>query len=234
MNSIADLDYSELARSMIKRLNKLIKKYSVLICLATSVILIFIASLFYPGGSLPDKDSIGFNWSKNFLSNLFATKAMNGSANPGWIWAVVGMAFHSLGYGIFFIHMSKRITPKPWSTILKTIGAANLVFIFLIATPLHDLGTISIVLTLVGLFIITVYILKSKLYLLKIFSIVCLSTYYLFFFTYSFGYLDMSIIMQKVYITASMLLAIVLEYGTSDDDFKQIKWGKQHAIASKP
>jgi hypothetical protein len=86
----------------------MIKKYSVLICLVTSAILIVIATLGYPGDSLLDKNSIGFSWSKNFLSNLFAPKAINGSENPGRIWAIIGMAFNSVGYGIFFINMSKR------------------------------------------------------------------------------------------------------------------------------
>lgn len=173
----------------------MIKKYSVLICLVTSMILIVIATLLYPGGSLNDKNSIGFGWSKNFLSNLFATKAINGSENPGWIWALVGMAFHSVGYGLFFINMSKKISSKPWTNILKTIGIANLIFIFLIATPLHDLGTISIVLTLTGLFIITGFILKSKLLVLKFCCIICLLTYYCFFFVFGFGYPGLAVIM---------------------------------------
>ena len=205
----------------------MIKKYSVLICLVTSVILIVIATLGYPGGSLLDKNSIGFHWSKNFLSNLFATKAINGSENPGWIWAIIGMVFHSVGYGIFFIHMSKKISSRLWATILKYIGATNIIFIFLIATPLHDLGTISIILTLIGLFTITVFILKSKLHLLKFCCIICLLTYYCFFSLFGLGYLGLSVIMQKVYIITSMLLVLGLEYFTKYEDFIQIKPGGQ-------
>lgn len=44
-----------------------------------------IATLVYPGGSLLDKNSKGFDWSKNFISNLFATKAINGLENPARI-----------------------------------------------------------------------------------------------------------------------------------------------------
>ena len=201
----------------------MIKKYSVLICLVTSVILIVIATLVYPGGSLLDKNSIGFDWSKNFISNLFATKAINGSENPGWIWALIGMAFYSVGYGVFFINMSKKISSRQWATVLKMIGATNILFIFLIATPLHDLGTISIILTLIGLFTITVFILKSKLHLLKICCIICLLTYYCFFTVFGLGYLGWSVIMQKVYIISSMLVVLGLEYFTKPEDFKQIK-----------
>ena len=196
------------------------------------MILIVIASLLYPGGSLSDKNSIGFGWSKNFLSNLFATKGINGAENPGWIWALVGMAFHSVGYGLFFINMSKKISSKPWTNILKTIGIANLIFIFLIATPLHDLGTISIVLTLTGLFIITGFILKSKLLLLKFCCIICLLTYYYFFFVFGFGNLSSSVIMQKVYIVCSMLLVLALEYFTKHEDFKEITWRREKISAT--
>lgn len=202
---------------------QIIKKYSVLICLVISVILIVIASLIYPGGSLLDKNSIGFGWSKNFLSNLFEAKAINGSENPGRIWAIMGMAFHSVGYGIFFINMSKKIPSRQWANILKFIGVINIIFIFLIATPLHDLGTISIILTLIGLFMITVFILKSKLNLLKFCCIICLLTFYCFFFLFGFGYLGLAFIMQKVYNISAMLLVLGLEYFTKNEDFIQIK-----------
>lgn len=210
----------------------MIRKYSVLICMVASVLLLVIASLAYPGGSLADKNSIGFGWSKNFLSNLFAAKALNGSENPGWIWAVTGMAFHSVGYGIFFINMSKKISLRPWADIFKIIGAASMLFIFLIATPLHDLGTISIILTLIGLFIITVFILKSKLHLLKFCCIICLLTYYCFFFLFGFGYTEQAVIMQKVYIISSMLLVLGLEYFTRYEDFVQIKSVEQKTAAT--
>lgn len=206
---------------------QMVKKYSVLICLVISVILIVIAASLYPGGSLFDQNSIGFDWSKNFLSNLFGTKALNGSENPGRIWAIIGMAFHSIGYGIFFINMSKKISSRQWAKILKFIGAANIIFIFLIATPLHDLGTISIILTLIGLFTITVFVLKSKLHLLKFGCVICLLTFYCFFFLYGFGYLGLAVIMQKVYNSSSMLLVLGLEYFTKHEDFIQIKPGGQ-------
>jgi hypothetical protein len=199
----------------------MMKKYLVLICLVTSVIFIVIATLAYPGGSLFDKNAVGFNWSKNFLSNLFAAKAINGSENAGRIWAMIGMAFQSIGYGVFFIHMSKKIPLRRWASILKYIGFANIILIFLIATPLHDLGTASIILTLIGLFIITVFILRSKLHFLKVCCIICLLSYYCFFFFFGFGYLDLSMILQKVYTINSMLLVLGLEYFTKYEDFKK-------------
>lgn len=197
----------------------MIRKYAVLLCLVTSVILIVIATFFYPGGSVLAKDSIGFGWSKNFLSNLYATKALNGSDNTGWIWAISGMAFHSAGYGLFFIHMSKKIPSKQLGIVLKIIGFTNIIFIFLIATPLHDLGTISIGLTLAGLFIITIFIFRSKLHLLKFCCILCLLTYYCFFLVFGLGNMGLAVILQKVYIVSSMLLVLALEHFTVPEHF---------------
>lgn len=207
----------------------MIKKYSVLVSLVISVILIVIAVTVYPGGSVLDKNSVGFSWSKNFMSNLFATKSINGLDNPGRIWALIGMAFHSVAYGVFFINMSKKISLRQWANVLKFIGFTNLILIFLIATPLHDLGVISIILTLLGLFVITVLILKSKLLLLKFCCIICLLTYYCFFFAFGFGYMGLAVILQKVYLISSMLLVLVLEYFTNHSDFEQIKFGSRGA-----
>ncbi len=205
----------------------MIKRYLVFICMIISVLLIVIAAVSYPGGSLLDKNSVGFGWSKNFISNLFETKAINGSENPGRIWAIIGMAFQSVGYGVFFINMSKKFFFNAWGNVLKYIGFANILFIFLIATPYRDVGTISIVLTLFGLFIITFFVLKSKLHLLKFCCIICLLTYYCFFFLYGFSYLKLAFIMQKVYSISSILLVLGLEYFTKHDDFANIKSEKQ-------
>lgn len=211
----------------------MIKRYLVLICMIISVILIVIAALSYPGGSLLDENSVGFGWSKNFISNLFAAKAINGSENPGRIWAILGMAFQSVGYGVFFINMSKKISLSVWANVLKYIGFTNIFFVFLIATPYHDIGTISIVLTLFGLFVITFFILKSKLHLLKFCCIICLLTYYCFFFLYGFSYLRLAFIMQKVYSISSMLLVLGLEHFAKYEDFVHINAGEQKKATNR-
>ena len=108
----------------------MIKKYSVLIGVVFSLILMIIAISIYPGGSMFDKNSIGFDWTKNFISNLFETKALNGSENSSRIWACLGMNFLPFSYAIFFIHMSKRIPDKNAGIIIKYGGVANILCIF--------------------------------------------------------------------------------------------------------
>lgn len=205
-------------------IQQIIKKYSVLICVVISVILIGIAALVYPGGSLHDENSEGFDWSKNFISNLFATQAINGIENTSRIWAIIGMAFHSVGYGLFFINMSKKISTRHAATILILVGVANILFSFLIATPLHDIMvTISSTLSLIGLFYITVFIFKTKLHFFKFFCVICLLTFYYTLFLYGSGNWGLLAVMQKISFIGSMLLVLGLEYFTKREDFKQIK-----------
>ena len=211
----------------------MIKKYSVLICIVISVILMVIATLVYPGGSLLDKNSTRFQWSKNFISNLFAAKAVNGLENPSRIWALIGMAFHSIGYGIFFINTSKKIPQRHSANVLKYIGVSNILFSFLIVTPLHDIMvTISSTLFLIGLFYITVFSLKTKLHLLKFCCIICLLTFYYTLYLYGSGDWGLLAIMQKVSFISSMLLVLGLEYFTKFEDFKRIKQSTQRIQAT--
>ena len=210
------------------------KKYSVLIFMVISVILIVIATLVYPGGSLADKNSIGFEWSKNFISNLFAAKAINGLENSSRIWAIIGMAFHSVGYGIFFINTSKKIVARPATTILKLIGASLILFNFLIVTPLHDIMvTTTSTLFLMGLFYITVFILKTKLHLFKFACIICFLNFYYTLFLYGSGNWGLLAIMQKVTFICSMLLVLGIEYFTKPEDFNLIKPTSQKMQTNK-
>lgn len=206
----------------------MIKKYSVMICVVISVFFLIVASSVYPGGSLHDANSTGFDWSKNFISNLFGEKAINGLDNPSRIWAFIGMAFHSVGYGLFFIHSSKKMPSKHAANVLKYIGAANILFNFLIATSLHDLMIIiSSTLSLLGLFYLTVFILKTRLHLLKFTCIICLLIFYYTLYLYGTGNWGLLAIMQKVSFICSMLLILGIEYFTKLEDFISIKPDRQ-------
>src|SRR5262249_52271986 len=116
----------------------LMRKHSVLICVVISVMFLVTATVLYPGGSILDHNSVGFDWSRNFFSNLFLATALNGAANPSRIWALIGMAFNSIGYGLFFIHTSRKIPHKHTQVVLMSIGVVNMLFTFLVATRLHD------------------------------------------------------------------------------------------------
>ena len=200
------------------------RKYSVLLCVVISMLFLITATLLYPGGSILDKNSVGFNWSKNFFSNLFLAKALNGNENPSRVWALIGMVFNSIGYGLFFIHTSRKIPHKHTELVLKSVGIANMLFTFLIATPLHDIMvTVSSTLTMLGLFYITVFILRTKLHWLKFFCIVSLLIFYFTLYLYGAGDWGLLAVMQKVTFLCFMLLVLTIEYFTRGEDFQQKK-----------
>ncbi len=186
-----------------------------------------IAISIYPGGSMFDKNSVGFGWTKNFISNLFATKALNGSENPSRIWAYLGMIFLPLTYAIFFISMSKKISEKNAANILKYAGVLNILCTFLIVTPLHDLMlNISITLFWTCIVVITVFILKTRLHLFKFLCVVCLLIFYYSLYLWATNDWDLLPIMQKVNFINSTLLILGLEYFTKQEDFAHIKPGR--------
>ena len=200
------------------------QKYSVLISVIISVFFLVIATLLYPGGSILDKTSAGFDWSKNFFSDLFLVKALNGTDNPSRIWAIIGMVFNSIGYGLFFIHTSRKIPHKHTKLVLKSIGVVNMIFTFLIATPLHDIMvTLSSTLSMLGLFYITVFILKTKLHWLKYFCIGSLLIFYSTLYLYGFGRWGLLAVMQKVTFICFIFLILTIEYFTSGEDFQDTK-----------
>lgn len=209
-------------------MGQIIKNHAVLICIVISVSLIGIAAALYPGGSLVDMDSEGFDWTKNFITNLFQDNALNGKENPGRIWAIIGIAFHALGYGIFFINMSKKISNNHGAKVLKIVGVSNILFTFLIATPLHDIVvTISSTLSMLGVFYITVFTLKTRLHWIKIACILSMLIFYYTLFLYGLGDWGLLAIMQKVAIVLSVFLVLVLEYFTKQTDFSRISPGEQ-------
>lgn len=200
------------------------KKYWVLLCVILSVLFLGIAINLYPGGSIEDKNSVGFDWSTNFFSNLFLPIALNGSENPSRIWALIGMVFNSIGYGLFFIHTSRKIPHKHTKLVLLAVGLVNMLFTFLIATSLHDIMvTVSSTLTMIGLFYITIFILKTKIHWLKWLCIVSLLIFYFTLYLFGAGNWGLLAVMQKVTFLCFMLLVLTIEYFTKAEDFQKTK-----------
>ncbi|WP_333600883.1 hypothetical protein [Flavobacterium sp.] len=207
----------------------MLKKYSVLLGMCMSVLLLLIATMVYPGGSMFDKNSVGFEWSKNFISNLFGAKAVNGLDNPARIWAIGGMFFLSASLAVFFINFSKKIPAKGAAKVVKYLGGGGMLFTFLIATPLHDIMvTMASTLFLLGLFYITVFVFKSKLHFFKFLCVVCLLLFYSSLYIFGIrDYIEYLPILQKITFSSVIILVVGLEYFTQKEDFQHIKVGKQ-------
>lgn len=206
----------------------MIKRHSVLIGLTISLILLAIAIAVYPGGTYENQNSIGFDWTRNYISNLFKTTAVNGSHNASRIWAYLGMFFYTISCAIFFVNMSKKLPDRNGANILKYVGILTMPFTFLVITPLHDLMlTISSFLFWTCIIVITVFIMKTRLHFFKFYNIVCLLIFYYAVYLHATNNWDLLPIMQKANIGSSILLILGHEYFTKTIDFAHIKPRKQ-------
>ena len=183
-----------------------------------------IAIAVYPGGSMANQYAEGYDWSKNFLSNLFAAKAINGDANPARVWACLGMVAFPVSYAIFFINMAKKIPDRNAAAIIKYAGMVNILFTLLTVTPWHNLMLIiSTTVFWTCIIIITVFILKTRLLLFKFLCVACLLVFYYGIYQWGTSNWQLLPILQKVNFVSSTLLILALEYFTKEEDFTQIK-----------
>jgi hypothetical protein len=129
------------------------------------VVLYFIATLFYPGGSQSDKDSVGFSWISNYWCNLLNENAINGQHNPARPIAMTGMFILCLFLSLFwFLFPKYSNTGKPTSYIIQIAGILTMCNTSLLLTGMyHDL-----VINTAGLFgLITLACIFTRLYQLK-------------------------------------------------------------------
>ena len=192
-----------------------------------STFLLAMAMRTYPGGSYFDKNSVGFDWTKNFMSNLFGPKAVNGADNPAKIWADLGMIFLSLSFSIFFYRFSKKIPVKSAANVVKYLGAAGMLCTFLVVTPMHDIMVaLASTLFLLCMFYITVFVFKSRLHLFKFLCVLCMLIFYFGLYLYGSGDLSWLPVVQKLSLVSMTLLILGLEYFTRHEDFYAIETNK--------
>ncbi len=201
------------------------KKYAILIGIIIALLLLIVATRYYPGGSQHDKGSIGYDWKNNYLSNLFGEKAVNGAPNTARPWSAAGMLFLALSWALFFISFSKKIPQKSAAGIIKYFGAGAMIFTFLAVTPLHDIMvTLASTMALVSIFYITVFVFKSKLHLFKILSVIYMIVFYTCSFSYyTSSYLEYLPILQKTALVITITWVLSLQYFTTAADFQPIK-----------
>lgn len=192
-------------------------KASITSCLFLGVILFYLSTLHYPGGSNWNKNTIGFDWRYNYITNLFNPIAVNGESNGSVPWAIAAMFILCTGFALFFIETSQKITTPTSSRIIKWGGTLSMLFAFLAVTPWHDLMvTISNVLVMLSLFYITVHLFRSKLYMIGLLSAACLGAIYAgSTMYYTQLWLDWLPVAQKTVFTLKIILILSLTWGTS-------------------
>lgn len=123
--------------------------------------LFFIAAYLYPGGTLADKTTVGFDWENNVYCHVLAKKAINGEPNTGRIAGLASWFCICFSLGAFFYRFAKILPYKKIvNIILQWCGILSLSIALFVFTRFHDpvvlvasiLGMIPIIAILIALF----------------------------------------------------------------------------------
>jgi len=89
----------------------MLKKHLTLTGILIATVLLGIAIRYYPGGSQKDPSSPGYDWTNNYLSNLFSPYAFNGMNNSARLWAIGGVFFMSASFAVFLFNFQQKLRP---------------------------------------------------------------------------------------------------------------------------
>lgn len=172
-----------------------------LLLLCMAILLFAIAIYLYPGGNPVVQDTLSFDFSKNYLCNLFNDHGINTLPNQGKYFALMATASLSLSFAITFylfpaILSLKRVT-QYW---VQGLGSSSMVIGFFIFTPFHDtVINVAGTLGLISLLIILYHLLQQKKYLnLLLVMMAILSSGITYFIYYSGVWFGSLAIMQKL------------------------------------
>lgn len=202
------------------------QKHLVLIGIALSILCLVAASLHYPGGSPKDIRSVGFQWTENYISDMLEYKAVNGAENQARPLAVAGVLLMGLSTGFAFVRFARKVGTKKYAAVIQYGGLLMILMTALGTIPLlHDLSvTLGIVLNLLVFFYVMVALLKSRLTMFKVLSVVFLASFY--GATYMFGTktgLEYMPLVQKITHVVQIIWILGLEYFTREEDFAHLR-----------
>ena len=201
------------------------KKYAILMGIIIGTFFLILATFHYPGGTYENVNSEGYDWANNYISNLLRPLAVNGTENAARPYAILGVLFLTASFGVFFVKFSNRIKIKSASLVIKYLGILATILGFITVVPsMHDIMvTASSILTLLIFFYITAMVIKSKLSLMKVLSIIFLLTFYFGAYMYfTRSYLEYMPIMQKIIFLMKIVWILSLQYLTRKEDFQYI------------
>ncbi len=203
----------------------MLTKHAITITLALAALCLIAAGLLYPGGSPIDPQSVGFDWTKNYISNLLEYKALNGMDNTARPLGVAGVVIMGMASGWAFVRFARKSSVPKISVVIQYLGILLIVFSALVTIPaLHDRTVqISSIFTLLLFFYVTALLLMSRLTTFKVLSVVFLASFYgaayLYFSQTGLEYLPL---VQKVTHLVQIGWILGLEYLTKAADFAHI------------
>jgi len=126
------------------------------------VMIYIVATLFYPGGSQVDKNSVGFSWINNYWCNLLNANAINGQPNTAKPVAITGMFVLCLTLTFFWFLFTRYINiARRLKLVIQISGTLAMGIAFFLFTNInHDLitnlasllGLIATIGTYIGLY----------------------------------------------------------------------------------
>ncbi len=200
------------------------RKYAVLVGILAAFFFLFLATVYYPGGSLQDAKASGFDWQHNYLSHLFPAKAVNDAENAARPWAVAGMLLLMGSFALCFHRFAKKIPQKGAAKVVRYAGVGAMLFMCAAVTPYHDaLLPLAIALMLLTMFYVTVFLFRSDLHVLKALSAICMLMIYGFIYLHSTrSLLEILPVVQKVSLGLITSWVLALEYFTTGADFQPV------------
>src|SRR5262245_13413260 len=137
------------------------KSHLPLIGILVSVVLLALSASYYPGGSYDSPDSVGYDWSRNFISTLFAPIALNGAANPARRLAIPAMLVFCVSIGVLFRNISRKAKSRLHRKAIEIGGIGTAIYAFLVVKTMHDiLVSIAFVFFMVSV-MVTLHLLSS-------------------------------------------------------------------------
>ena len=104
-------------------------------------IYIYAANL-YPGGSIADINSIGFDWRNNHWCNLMRESGLNGVQNNARPIAIAGITILCTSMIVFFFQFANYFEKSSnWKITIKISGALAMLSATFIFTKYHDIMT---------------------------------------------------------------------------------------------
>jgi hypothetical protein len=110
-----------------------------LVCVLVALSLVGIATQLYGGGTLEDPTAVGFDWRRNYLTQLFRPLAVSGAANAARPYAIAGMWIFCVGIAELFRQLADRMMSTWHGKWVRIFGIAAMVYAALTVTRMHDL-----------------------------------------------------------------------------------------------
>ncbi len=174
--------------------------------LPTIGIIVFIgiyiyASQLYPGGSIADINSNGFDWRNNHWCNLMHDSGLNGIQNRARPIAIAGITILCISMIVFFFQFADYFEKSTtWNIVIKISGGLGMLSATFIFTKYHDVMTT--ILSICGTIVIIGMIRalhNNQFSFLKVMGVFCMLIIGLNnFFYYNEDLIQYSPLVQKV------------------------------------